>query len=863
MAIFAAMAKRWILLIIFCISTHAFQLYAQQLLTVNEKLRLDLSQDPKSASRNQQWIYYNVINDQQRGGPLLAATWEISFNLKLEGTAYQTTLVSLQQDRIIADKPLYYREMRIDDVVQPDLIKARFVLRDKQGSSWEKMVEQALSDKEWVQISHVDLYAPEQELFSAEITGFDFSEIAKKRIEARIHHINRFYASLHLFENILQGSEPDYEITSLFLEWDKCRKAVAAFDKDYQEFSTTINTKSLADWQKKFDGVQRKKLRYQTLLDQTLAATDKLDASGFVVAYTNDLQSAHQYALRVDFRDQEVYQILAIIQADEEFLSTLDKISGAKNVPALNEMMVEQLLYEANKLFVKQDYATSHTLLNSLYSSGLAKNNKALEHDVSSLLTKAQKGVLEAFFDINIKALETGNSEMASNYYAKSLAFYEQSFQKIPDDDIRISAARLIKAYQQIAESKTNSDHFGAISDLRKAQQTALMFDNRILQETVLKRIVQLSQNYLDKITNQIEQQIQQQEVQQAYILSEEADQYVAAQKGLNLNIAMLEKQKQQLRTMKREDSFRDELNTLKTESPSVALNKLYATQIPDTELLPDQKIEHLVLARKLIIEKIRSANQFVWANDLENAWKIYNEASEFTASFGLTADKDIQDEFSRLDAKIIERICMNEKNQYEKIMREADRALRFGRVHDLKELTTQARDLVDKNRGCGIQTDQLEAYEQSFEETFIYWDAYQEVLNIMYSQGFDVAIPYYLQLDKEAKSMDLSALGNPHQDMFAFLNEQKNPLLTALAVDYFIKNDDQPSAFRYFSLLIDQEPDVAQFEKLMEQAARFFAEFDAQNTQGENYEVSVNQYVPNDKAYKVFIKTYKKHLNS
>ena len=196
MAIFVAMAKRWILLIIFCISAHAFQLYAQQLLSVNEKLRLDLSQDPKSASRNQQWIYYNVINDQQRGGPLLAATWEISFNLKLEGTAYQTTLVSLQQDRIIADMPLYYREMRIDDVVQPDLIKARFVLRDKQGSSWEKMVEQALSDKEWVQISHVDLYAPEQELLSAEITGFDFSKVKNDKKQFFIDARNQFSADL-------------------------------------------------------------------------------------------------------------------------------------------------------------------------------------------------------------------------------------------------------------------------------------------------------------------------------------------------------------------------------------------------------------------------------------------------------------------------------------------------------------------------------------------------------------------------------------------------------------------------------------------------------------------------------------------
>ncbi|MDD4374451.1 MAG: hypothetical protein PHG67_11080 [Bacteroidales bacterium] len=840
----------------------AFQLNAQQLLTVKEVLALDLSQDPKSASRNKQWIYFNVINDQQKGEPLLPASWEIILKFKLEGTAYQTTLVSLQSENITATNHMFYRGMRIDDVVQPDIISARIVLKSRQGSSWEKLFDQQISEKEWFQISHVDLYAPEQELISAKITGFDFSEKTKKQIEERIRLINRFFASLHLFEDLLQASEPDHNITDLFLEWDKLRKAVAAFDQDYQMPGTTIHTKSLTDWQKKFEGIQRKKLRYQTLLDQMLNGNESLDASNFIVAYTTSLQNANDHSLRVDFRDQEAYQILSVLHADEEFLNILERISATKEIPLLKEMMADQLLYEADKLLTKQDYANAHNLLNSLYISGLAENITQ-EQRVLNKLTKAQKGVLEAFFDINIKALETGNTEMANNYYAKSLAFYEQSFRKIPDDDIRISAARLINAYEQVAENKVMADHAGAIRDLFKALQTAQMFDNRTLQESVLRRIGQLSQAHLDELTNQIEQQIQTNHLQQAYIISKNADQYISSQPDISLNIDLLEEQKQKLRSAQHVELLTDEMQTIKTDPPSVALKKLYAAQIADTEQFSDQNAEQLILARKLIIEKIRSANQSVWANELDNAWKIYNEASEFSAAFKLTADKTIQEEFSRLDAKIIERICLNEKNRFDQLMLEADRALRFKRIHDLKELTTQARELVDKNRGCGIETGQLEEYEQGFKETFSYWEALQEVLNKMYSQGFDVALPYYLKLDEDVKSMDLSALGNPHQDMFVFLTEQQNPLLTALAVDYFIRNNDQLSAVRYFKLLVDQQPKIDQFEKLMEQAARFFAQYDAQHLQNENYNILIQQYVPDDKIYKVFVRTYKRHFSS
>ena len=200
--------KRFLFFTLFFLVLSVFS-EAQQVFTLRKTLELDLSKAPKLASRNQQWIYFTVINDQQKGDPLRPAFWDFQGNLKLEGTAYRTSLVSLKSDLIASKQPLFYRGMRIDDVVRPDVIKGSFVLRGSSGNEWKRNYEQQLSENEndWIQISHVDLYAPDQKIIGAEVSGYDFSEERKNLIEERVQLINRFYASVHLFHELLNNPD--------------------------------------------------------------------------------------------------------------------------------------------------------------------------------------------------------------------------------------------------------------------------------------------------------------------------------------------------------------------------------------------------------------------------------------------------------------------------------------------------------------------------------------------------------------------------------------------------------------------------------------------------------------------------------
>ncbi|MBU2466399.1 MAG: hypothetical protein KJ615_08640, partial [Bacteroidetes bacterium] len=130
-----------------------------------------------------------------------------------------------------------------------------------------------------------------------------------------------------------------------------------------------------------------------------------------------------------------------------------------------------------------------------------------------------------------------------------------------------------------------------------------------------------------------------------------------------------------------------------------------------------------------------------------------------------------------------------------------------------------------------------------------------------MYAAGFEASIPAYLELDKQADKFDLTELGYVHQDMFAFLNSQQNPTLTALALNYFIEQEDYAEAKAYFDLLLIQYPDYKQFDDVLKKSAMAFAAYDAQKFPEKSRDELLQAYGENIADYRVFVKTYRKHF--
>ncbi|MBU1368881.1 MAG: hypothetical protein KJ578_02750 [Bacteroidetes bacterium] len=859
------------LLILLVFSTFVMaQAIAQKQLSVNTRFKLEATNSGREASRNKQWVFYTIINAESNGQATKSAYWDIEAALSLNPTPYQTTLINIDFDRIKSLQAISYRGTALTNLIVPDVFKGRFELISQNGRLWKRYfeVELPLQQRTDLQISHVDLKANEQRFQNANLTDFDFSAKKQLEIEKVLHQINTYYGALHLFEKLVDTRDTDEsDPISLFLAWDAVRKALnqspAIVDAKSHYFSEDQRSELLS----LIEQLRRKQLRFETLLDQSLndKINIRLNAEQFAQRFAQELIHHRKVATTVDFRDYEIFYEVSGIHADSAFRQRLQQFANFYSGNELQNAIVAMLLEEINLLLDKEDHANAYYLSHQLSLSDLSRNNNQQTQAIVQVLSLSRAGVLDAYFQINNKALEADNEKMAALYFAKSRAFFAQAYQNIPDDAIRLAAAKLIGNYTSKARILLqNNQTEKAIAYLEQAAEAAILFDNRSLQNEIRNTQNSAYQKGLDEIVKQALAFSNQGMENEALIQLEKADQFHQQHSNYIANSNELAALKQRLGEPVFTEKLQSGIDAANSGDNDLALKTLAAAkQLNAKGQFNAAESSELTteLAKPLIVEKIRTANQKVWANKLDEAWSVYHEAAMIAEEFGLQNDPEIKAAFQSLDAKIIERICMNHQQEYDRYMLDAERAVRFKKIADLRRALASAREIVDKNRGCNIEASQLLNYEHSFEASFAYWEAYQNVLDRMYAAGFEASIPAYLELDKQADKFDLTELGYVHQDMFAFLNSQQNPTLTALALNYFIEQEDYAEAKAYFDLLLIQYPDYKQFDDVLKKSAMAFAAYDAQKFPEKSRDELLQAYGENIADYRVFVKTYRKHF--
>lgn len=856
---------------LFFLLIFVFQGVAQQEISLDKRLLLNASNGGAEASRNKQWIYYGVVNgDNNSGKAKTNISWDLSAALSLNATAYQTTLIQLSFDQISLREKVEYRAIDISHLITPDIFSGEFQLIGTDGKVWTRPfeIQLAVDEPTSKQLSHVDLKAGSQRFQKASITNFDFSEIVQNQIEQSIQEINGYYGALNLFDSIETSLAQDLDENSplsLFLAYDIIRKALLLNEKFFDQQIIVFSPDQKTRIQDAAASLQRKQLRYETLLTQFFQSNKPFPYSPqeMAEAYYSKLLEYKQLSTTVDFRDYEAFYNLYGMQADAGFLEKLNEFEKYFNNLVLSRTIIEVLLREINALLSKEDYANAYFLSDQLYSSGLLHTTNHKKREVAEILSLSRAGVLESYFQINNKALEANNEKMALLYFSKAREFFKTAFDNIPDDNTRLVATKLIGNYQSKANELLQQGQTDkAIQYLNQASEAAFLYDNRHLQMAIKNSLSTAHQQKFDQLIQNVAAFNEGGAGSMALLELEKADSYYNQNADYISNTAGFEKLKQALGEPIFSDKIQSGMNAARQGNTDEALKNLAeANQLESQNIYASHNEGKVTneLAKPLIIEKIRTANKQVWANKLDEAWEIYHDAQLISEEFRLQNDPEIAEVFSKLDARIIERICMNNQQSYDELMLAADRAVRLEKISDLQNALAEARKLVDKNRGCNIQTEALVHYEKLFESSFDYWERYQNMLDIMYASGFEAAIPTYLELDQQAALYDLSELGNPHQDMHAFLSGQQNPTLTALATNYFIAQGDYQSAKKYFHLFISQNPDSKIFKSEIENAARVFAAFDAQISEGRSVEDLLQDYDAQVLNYKDFIKNYKR----
>ncbi len=851
--------------------------HAQQS-TLNGETRLSLNMQSAGpqAGRNKQFVFYTIINSLPEKERNISIIYLIDYELIAKSSGYGTTILSMDFNKMSVANPVIYRDIDVSQFVFPDVLNGQFKLTDAKNQLWSKSfsINNPVANQEII-LGQIELPANSTQLQNVTIDQFDFSNTLVFRLESTIMEINQYLATTKLLGQIVQqfeqeGNKQEDDILALFVNWDISRKAL----NNAKEFLTSdfISTYHIDNqiFESNYNALNRINTRLETLLVAKAKESGAVENARSFLAnrYLSSLEQYRELSKIGDFRDSETILAIASIQPDQELANKFDLFEPENKKGQLRKEIYFLLTAKADELIFKGDFATAISILESLNDGSFFMLNQQELALLANKLHKASIGLLQSYFQITSKSLQAGNDEMAESYYRKSKDFFKKGFNSIPDDDIRLEATRLIAAFEDRANRlKQSGENILAVQMFENAYQASILFDNKSLAYPINNAIADAHNIYFNSLITKAKKALAAGSKNDAILYYDQALYYASAHPGFIADESAAYALRNKLGQPVFNASLEAGIEAADNGDNSTALDVIKAAKAlaikQGLSLSKDLDSLQAVIAKPIIIRKLRGANSKVWANKLDVAWTVYNEAKNMTEQYKLQADADIADEFRRLDQKLIERICLNTNQSYNELILTAERFGRQQRINELRSSLDTARVLLNRNRGCNIDDSRLKELESEFQSSFSYQEHYNQVLDLMYTQGFASAISAYVALDEQVKQMNLDQQGIEHLCLIEFLQQQANSNLSAIALEYFLNENKLDRAKSVLPILLNQLQDGKSNSELLERAAQQFGIADAKRSNTADPEQLAISYFSGDKKYKSFLRAYVKSFKS
>lgn len=850
---------------------------AQQQLSRSEMLMLNQNTATATAGRNKQFVFYTVANNLPDNQRNISFKYVFDYQLFACSSGYGTTIISLIFSKAATEAPVFYRDFDISQFIFPDLLEGQFRLVDSKNQKWSKSfsINSLILPNQEIILGQIELPLSTIQLQDVTIDRFNFSNTLVSRLEEIVIEINSYKASFQLTSQISrsieqQGANDEDDILSLFVNWDISRKALnVALPYTKQDFKARYHIQN-EEFVEAYETLKRLNTRLATLLEAKSKDLQIVADNRHLLAdiYLASLDEFRNRSKQGDFRDTETYLAIANIQADNALAERFELFETEQSVGQLRKQVYDLLTAKSDELVYKGDHATAISILESLNEHAFFQLNREESAILLSKLRKARIGLLQSYFQITGKSLQAKNDEMAESYYRKAKDFFAKGFNSIPDDDVRLEAVGLITAFETRANQlKSQGESAKAVQMFQNAYQASVLFDNKSLAFPINNAIAEAHNLYFNSLISKSKKALSEGNKTDAIVYCDQAIYYASTNPGFIADeseaYALRNKLGQPLfnaaviagidaASAGDNDSALDVLKTAKAMARQQGLNS--QTNIDSLQT---------ILAKPIIVRKLRGANSKVWANKLDDAWKIYEDAKNMTDQYHLRLDAEITDEFKRLDQKLIERICLNTTQEYHELLLEAERFGRQQRFTELKNILDTAKVLLNRNRGCNIDDSRLAEIDLAYRQAFSYQDRINKVLDLMYSQGFAAAIGAYMTLDEQIGQFQLDQPGLNHLDLMAFLKQQGNSKMSAIALEYFLQENLPEKGKLVMPLLITQSSNIKSIDELLERAAIQFAISDAKRNPNTDPEQLAISYFGSEKQYKSYVRTYIKKFKS
>ncbi|NOU48251.1 MAG: hypothetical protein HOO86_14495 [Bacteroidales bacterium] len=816
-----------------------FRLQSQQF--TSQSFVFDSKTTNTSATKSKHDLLFLVTN----GNPKFLSTIQINYFIDsrfyLQKTSYSTSEILLEISNIVVTGDTLYRSFTISPSLCPDCFEGKFTLNNLDESIQNKIVKVSeIGLNRSVRIGFCDFEENPSTKLNGKLTNFDFSAKASEQLENHVNYINDYWATKVLMdslqseinENNISNSN---DIPQLFVFWDKTRKIsiIASESIDNEVLGLKfVDPFDLIGKKNQFD---RLNTRFRTLLENELKQVIRKDfVNGIAEKYLQSLQKYRQASKRVDFYDANIFYTASQLKLDKYFVEMLTKLGRPDEHNSVAQQIYDGLKKTAFEEFEKDDLADAITIFTDLKAFEKAFPDLIKDVQVEDRFVKAKEGLLNSFLQIASRAMLANNTDMAARYHHKAEDFRKKYYAEDQLDDIKDMTGNLVSAYYKKGiELKNSNLTEDAIRMFEQALTTSKTFGNGSFTVEILKELKLLHiQVYLELVKNATE-------------FFEDGNEAMAAsenEKALFYREDHLEFLETSVEAILLQRKMKQPVVNSSIENGIISAQQGQAKQALEAynnariladefKLIVDAPIDSLAnaAAKQVIIQTIRSANSKVWSNEMDAALKIYTEAKELQQKYGLESDSAIRDEFRRLDNKMIQQACFNCKRDYDNLVLKLEKAIRMNRFDQFANTLQAAIELGEQNSGCLIDLTKVRNFQNKYQKLLDYNKRYNEVMQVMYNQGFAEAISLYEKLDGDSHLFSLNDYAISHLTVLQFIENQDNSGLTRIALTYYLSKNDAANALKSFELFQQQSSEDNEAIQLGQDLAEMLAKQDVE----------------------------------
>ena len=638
---------------------------------------------------------------------------------------------------------------------------------------------------------------------------------------------------------------------------------------DEHNFSKVLNLEhnDPVDFLESVERLKRLLQRASTLFKQQLLNNETSDAGTFAFCkqYCNISYNYLIKAMLLQPSDASGYYEVAridIIKGAKEDITSVSSYYDQNtifNSTEIYQCIFDEFVVKATDLMNDKNYADALLLLNNAHIiHNWFNTTNSPKYRVSVIA--ALDGVASSYLRVGNGALGIYNFELANTYFDKADNIFEMNQSMISNVQLPDTAfgEYLRMQYEIAVQYNSVRKYSDAITRLAAGLKICTEINNSSVCRLIDSVLCESHSGNLTKKLDRVEEKIENGQYPDARLQLFKIAEYFSERKCSlsNENIRFEEMSYILFLVFLNEGEI-----LIEAQQPSIAMEKLlYAKSLQqfmkDDPIEIDRLIE--IAAEPEIIELISQAKYHTWANRIDKAKEFRSKAIILDEKYFPEGNNRIILALGELNDQMKSRKCLSNEIKYSDIVTRMKIAIKNEQFSKLGALIDESVLFRNSYPECEIEDNEVQEIISNYSSVLSYYKQYSNIIDKLFSEGYNEAIPMYLNLLVFYNYHDLFHHNIYFPNLESFIINQKLPRLTMATAEYYMQNNDPVTSFKYVKIFKDQHGSAKSIKHLTTEIAKSFAIRD------DKLKVPVNEmieeYTSGDKWFSHFKVAYLKY---